>query len=168
MVAKQNIRVAIVGGGPGGLAAAITLSQLPFVSVTLYEQNPEPREAGAGISLSTNAWRVLDLLGVGDRVKGGSKQDTQQRNGYNGNILSVTKHPEHSDADIRGAIRARRTRLQSALLSRVPEGVIQFGKKVSAVEHELQTGGVRLRFQDQTEASADLVVGADGIKSVLS
>ncbi|EFX02212.1 FAD-binding monooxygenase [Grosmannia clavigera kw1407] len=166
MIAKKNIDVAIIGGGPGGLATAITLSELPFMSVTLYEQNPEPREAGAGISLSTNAWRVLDLLGAGNRVKGGSKQDTHQRNAYTGSILSITRHPEHSDADNRGAIRARRTRLQSALLSRVPDDVICFNKKVVAIE-DVQTGGVRLLFQDETEATADIVVGADGIKSIV-
>lgn len=71
--------VAIIGGGPGGLGTAIALSELPFVQVTLYEQNPEPREAGAGISLSTNAWSILDLLGASDRVRGGSKSNTHQR-----------------------------------------------------------------------------------------
>lgn len=79
MVGRTLIDVAIIGGGPGGLATAIALSQLPFVQVTLYEKNPEPREAGAGISLSTNAWKVLDLLGASDGVKGGSKSNTHQR-----------------------------------------------------------------------------------------
>lgn len=71
--------VAIIGGGPAGLAAAIALSQLPFLDVTIYERNTEPREAGAGISLSYNAWKVLDLLGAADGVKGASKADTRQR-----------------------------------------------------------------------------------------
>lgn len=71
--------VAIVGGGPSGLAAAIALSKLPFISVTLYERNPEPQEIGAGISLSYNAWKILDLLGAGDNVRGFSKADTLQR-----------------------------------------------------------------------------------------
>ncbi len=71
--------VAIIGGGPAGLAAAISLSKLPFLSTTLYERNPEPREVGAGISLSYNAWKVLDLLGAADGVKGSSKADTRSR-----------------------------------------------------------------------------------------
>lgn len=79
MVSKTLTSVAIIGGGPGGLAAAIALSKLPHLLVTLYEQKPEPREAGAGISLSANAWRVLDLLGAADGVKGGSKSNTQLR-----------------------------------------------------------------------------------------
>ncbi|KAF7522985.1 hypothetical protein PCG10_006943 [Penicillium crustosum] len=165
MVGQALTSVAIVGGGPGGLGTAIALSELPFLKVTLYEKNTEPREAGAGISLSTNAWRVLDLLGASDGVKGGSKSNTHQRNAYTGKVLNVTQHPENSAADSRGAIRARRTRLQSALLSQVPEGLIQFDKKVVSLEN-LSGQGVRLVFQDQTEAIADIVVGADGLHSV--
>ena len=62
--------VAIVGGGPGGLATAIALSALPNVSVTIYEQNPEPREVGAGLSIGSNGWKVLELLGAVDGVRG--------------------------------------------------------------------------------------------------
>ncbi|KAJ5772520.1 FAD-binding monooxygenase [Penicillium odoratum] len=165
MVGRTLLSVAIVGGGPGGLGTAIALSQLPFLQVTLYEKNPEPREAGAGISLSTNAWKVLDLLGASDGVKGGSKSNTHQRNGHTGKILSITPHPENSDADSRGAIRARRTRLQSALLDKVPDGLIQFNKKLVSLE-DRSNGGVRLIFDDLTDAHADLVVGADGIHSL--
>ncbi|KAJ5797152.1 uncharacterized protein N7518_005692 [Penicillium psychrosexuale] len=166
MVGQALTSVAIIGGGPGGLGTAIALSELPFLKVTLYEKNTEPREAGAGLSLSTNAWRVLDLLGASDGVKGGSKSNTHQRNAYTGKILNITEHPENSAADSRGSIRARRTRLQSALLSRVPEGLIQFGKKVVSLEN-LSGRGIRLVFQDETEAIADIVVGADGIHSVV-
>lgn len=76
---QATINVAIIGGGPAGLAAAISLSKLPFLSTVLYERNSEPQEVGAGISLSYNAWKVLDLLGAADGVKGFSKADTRQR-----------------------------------------------------------------------------------------
>ncbi|CAG8076141.1 unnamed protein product [Penicillium salamii] len=157
MVGQALTSVAIIGGGPGGLGTAIALCQLPFLRVTLYEKNPEPREAGAGISLSTNAWKVLDLLGASDGVKGGSKSNTHQ---------SIIKHPENSDAQSRGAIRARRTRLQSALLAKVPEGIIQYSKKLLFME-DLTINGTRLVFEDQTEAIADIVVGADGLHSII-
>ncbi|KAJ5177376.1 Monooxygenase FAD-binding [Penicillium coprophilum] len=166
MVGQALTSVAIVGGGPGGLGTAIALSELPFLKVTLYEKNPEPREAGAGISLTTNAWKVLDLLGASDRVKGGSKFNTYQRNAYTGRVVSISSRPEGSSADDRGSIRARRTRLQSALLSRVPEGLIQFGKKVVSLE-DIPGEGVRLCFQDHTKVIADIIVGADGIHSIV-
>jgi hypothetical protein len=79
MVARKHLSVAIIGGGPGGLGTAIALHQLPFVSVTLYEQAPEPREVGAGISIGRNCWNVLHLLGAADGVKGAKKSHTLQR-----------------------------------------------------------------------------------------
>ncbi|KAJ6170964.1 FAD-binding monooxygenase [Penicillium chermesinum] len=166
MPAQSRTSVAIVGGGPGGIGAAIALSKLPFLQVTLFEKNPEPREAGAGISLSTNAWKVLDLLGASEGVKGGSKQNTYQRNAYTGKVISIAEHPENSAGEHRGSIRARRTRLQRELLSKVPEGIIQYGKKLIRQE-DLPTAGVGLHFQDGTYFVADLVIGADGLHSVV-
>ena len=64
------LRVAIVGGGPGGLASAIALSKLPNIEVTIYEQAKELREIGAGIQIGYNCWKVLELLGAADHVKG--------------------------------------------------------------------------------------------------
>lgn len=64
------LRVAIVGGGPGGLSSAIALSKLPNVEVTIYEQARELREIGAGIQIGYNCWKVLELLEAADAVKG--------------------------------------------------------------------------------------------------
>jgi hypothetical protein len=61
--------------------------------------------------------------------------------------------------------RARRTRLQSALISKVPDGVIRLNKKLVELE-DLSDDGVRLVFEDGEEVIADLVVGGDGIRSV--
>ena len=56
------LRVAVVGGGPGGLATAVELLTVPNVEVTLYERGAVLQEVGAGISISHNTWNVLDLL----------------------------------------------------------------------------------------------------------
>jgi salicylate hydroxylase len=61
--------------------------------------------------------------------------------------------------------RVRRTRLQSALKAKVPEGIIKLNKRLSSLEN-LEGDGVRLNFEDGTEAIADLVIGGDGIRSV--
>lgn len=90
---------------------------------------------------------------------------TTTRNAYTGKVLSITQNPENSSAHHRGAIRARRTRLQSALLAKVPDGVIQYSKKLVSLE-DLPGHGVRLLFQDRTDVVEDIVVGADGIHSV--
>jgi salicylate hydroxylase len=64
------LRVTIIGGGPGGLGTAIALSGLPNVTVTLFEQARELREIGAGIRIGYNCWKVLELLGAADGVRG--------------------------------------------------------------------------------------------------
>jgi len=76
---NKSIDVAIIGGGPGGLATAIAFASLPFATVRLYEQAHEPREIGAGISIGQNAWNVLGLLGASDDLSGGQTEGTTQR-----------------------------------------------------------------------------------------
>ncbi|KAL2822664.1 hypothetical protein BJX63DRAFT_427220 [Aspergillus granulosus] len=171
-----SISIAIIGGGPGGLGTAIALSTLFFVTVTLYEQAPEPREVGAGISIGRNAWNVLSLLGATVGVRGGKLGFSWQRNGRTGEVVNDILHSGDSAAlgeikeeeDARfAAIRARRTRLQAALLDKVPAGIIQFGKKLVEIQDLGEGRGVALRFKDGTEARADFVVGADGIRSIV-
>ena len=65
-----NIDIAIIGGGIGGLSAAIALSDLPNVTVRLFERNPELTEYGAGISVAENSWKVLELLGAAHSIRG--------------------------------------------------------------------------------------------------
>jgi salicylate hydroxylase len=177
---QRPLSVAIIGGGPGGLGTAIALCALPFVTVTLYEQAPEPREVGAGISIGRNAWNVLNLLGAAEGVKGGKLGTSWQRNGRTGEVVHTDanldgstlrnegkqKQAETEDEARFASIRARRTRLQAALLEKVPKGIIQFGKKLVEIEDLGEGHGVRLRFKDGTETTADFVVGADGIRSV--
>lgn len=73
------LRIAIVGGGPGGLSSAIALSKLPNITVTLYEQARELREIGAGIQIGYNCWKVLELLGAAQDVNGHVQEIIIQR-----------------------------------------------------------------------------------------
>ena len=63
------IRAAIIGGGPGGLGAAIALAKLPFVDWTLYEQKPEISETGGGISLQLHAEKMLEWNSAAKNIK---------------------------------------------------------------------------------------------------
>lgn len=74
-----RLRVAIMGGGPAGLAAAIAFLDKPAFEVTVYEQATELREIGAGLRIGYNSWRVLELLGMADMVRGHVKVDHQHR-----------------------------------------------------------------------------------------
>lgn len=65
----------------------------------------------------------------------------------------------------RPTIRTQRTKLQSALLAHVPHSVMRLSKKLDKIT-DLGDQGVELQFSDGTSETADLVVGADGIRSV--
>src|ERR1700683_4194775 len=65
-MSKDNI--AIIGGGIGGLAAALALIRRG-IEVDVYEQAPELRELGAGVQISANGTRVLHALGLKDALE---------------------------------------------------------------------------------------------------
>ncbi|HSQ19942.1 MAG TPA: FAD-dependent monooxygenase, partial [Blastocatellia bacterium] len=66
-MAHKDIEIAVVGGGIGGLAAAISLLQAGF-DVHVFEQSRVMREVGAGLQVSPNASRVLHRLGLADEL----------------------------------------------------------------------------------------------------
>jgi glycine/D-amino acid oxidase-like deaminating enzyme len=69
-MASKNIRIAIIGGGIGGLTTAISLLQAGF-DVQVYEQTRLLSEVGAGINISPNASRILIRLGLGEECASG-------------------------------------------------------------------------------------------------
>ncbi|KAK7992325.1 hypothetical protein PG988_001119 [Apiospora saccharicola] len=160
------LRVAVVGGGPGGLATAIALSTIPNVDVKVYEQAAILREVGAGINIGANSWNVLSLLGVADSLTTGHPEWTVlNMNGRSGEELHRRERTPDPSMK-RPTIRTQRTALQSALLEHVPPGTIQLSKKLARMV-DAGDQGVELHFKDGTPAQADLVVGADGIRSVV-
>lgn len=64
----RALRIALVGGGLGGLAAAIALSRRGF-DVRIFEQSNEIKEVGAGITLTPNAVKILSALGLEAGIK---------------------------------------------------------------------------------------------------
>jgi salicylate hydroxylase len=158
------LKVAIVGGGPGGLATAIAIDKIPNVHVTLYEKSKVLREAGAGISIGQNTWNVLELLGVAETVNGGHPTlIVLNLNGRTGEELTRTSK---DDNGTHTPVRVQRTKLQSSLLEHIRPDLIRYGKKLEKTE-DLGDTGVALYFTDGSREVADLVVGADGIRSVV-
>jgi salicylate hydroxylase len=160
----RPIKVAIIGGGPGGLATAIALDKVPNLEVVLYEKSAVLREVGAGISIGQNTWNVLELLGVAASLTSGHPTLTVLNlNGRTGEELTRL---ERQNKGRYTSIRTERTHLQAALLKHVKPGVIRYGKKLERIE-DLRDAGVRMYFVDGSSDTADLVVGADGICSVV-
>lgn len=64
----RRLKVAIIGGGPGGLGAAIALNKLSFVDWTLYEKKLVISETGGGISLQPHTWKMLRWNGAAKNI----------------------------------------------------------------------------------------------------
>ncbi|WWD22597.1 hypothetical protein CI109_107090 [Kwoniella shandongensis] len=167
---REKVKVGIIGAGPGGLAAAINFLRIPFVDLSVFDQATELREVGAGISINENTWRHLRLLGAADKIEqytkrgDSSKIDGEHRNGLTGELLS--RRFQSADPNAPPRSRIERYKLQRALLSQIPEDLIQLSKKVTRIQDTTQ--GVTVTFTDGSTAGPfDLVIGADGIRSVV-
>ncbi|MEM8600992.1 MAG: FAD-dependent monooxygenase [Bacteroidota bacterium] len=155
--------IAIVGGGIGGLSAAIALRYAGF-EARVYERAPAFGEVGAGISLWPNATRALPRLGVLDRLRPhtGPIHALNVR-AADGRVLLRARTDAHADRDTAPSLCAYRPALIDALRSALPDNACHTGKQLVRLgEH---ADGVALHFADDTTAEADLVVGADGIRS---
>ncbi|KAF7555088.1 hypothetical protein G7Z17_g2442 [Cylindrodendrum hubeiense] len=64
-----HIKVAIIGGGPAGLSAAIQLAKIPFIDWKLYEQKPTISEISTGITLQRNTWALLEKMGASKNLR---------------------------------------------------------------------------------------------------
>lgn len=69
---KKRVSVAIIGGGPGGLGAAIELSRLAFVDWNLYEKKAQISETGGGVSLQPHTWRLLEWNNTARFIRDGA------------------------------------------------------------------------------------------------
>ncbi|HEY4172324.1 MAG TPA: FAD-dependent monooxygenase [Rhodopila sp.] len=162
-----KLSVAIVGAGIGGLAAAACLRRIG-IDVTIYEQAQRFARVGAGIQQSPNAVRVLRRLGLEQQLRDIAFQPAAalNRQSDTGELLWERAMGAASE-DKYGApyLVLHRGDLHAVLASAVPDAVIQRGRKlVGLMQHG---SSVRLDFADGASAEADVVIGADGVHSVV-
>ncbi len=157
------MRIAIVGGGIGGVAAAVAFRQ-HGLEAHVYEQAPQLKEVGAGVALHPNGTRMLRRLGLGQAIDrlGARWLDAQFRR-FDGSLIAPWWPPgEGESIEIYGMHRAD---LLQMLLSRVPVDAIHPNHRcVSFAQSESEAV---LTFENGQSVSADVVVGADGIHSTL-
>jgi 2-polyprenyl-6-methoxyphenol hydroxylase-like FAD-dependent oxidoreductase len=153
----------IAGGGIGGLAAAIALSRAGW-QVEVLEQAAQFGTVGAGLTLWPNGLRALDELGVGERVRAvGRIEATAGIRNPKGDWLVRTDMAE-LDKRFGPAVALHRADLQRILEDAVPEGVLRSGTKVTGAR--IADDGVVVEHS-RGESRADLLVGADGLRSVV-
>jgi 2-polyprenyl-6-methoxyphenol hydroxylase-like FAD-dependent oxidoreductase len=159
-------RIAIVGAGLGGLAAAIALRRQGF-EVDIYEQAPELAEFGAGINISPNSVKFFHAVGLADRLHAVASEP-----------IGLTWRDWGSDTihnclpfiDFEKRYGARyyvvhRSDLHRLLSEALPQDIIHLGKRCTRAE--TRNGSAGLSFADGDSAEADVVVGCDGIRSAV-
>jgi len=161
---NKKLSIAIVGAGMGGLAVAATLRRVG-IDVQVYEQAARFARIGAGIQMMPNSMKVLRGIGVEDRLRATSFAPYSHLNRLadTGEVTRELPMPE----SLYGApyLCMHRADLHDALACVVPAEIIHLNKKL--VGFDQASGRVTLRFEDGTSASADAVVGADGVHSVV-
>src|SRR3984885_14084911 len=150
------------GGGIGGTAAAVALARAG-IDVRVYEQAQQLAEVGAGVSLAPNGLRMLERLGVGDGIRrvGGRYASAQLRlpDGQ------VVKHEPYQFAVPGQNVGIHRADLLALLAGQLPPGTVRTGHRCTGFRPDADSPTAV--FADGTTATADVVIGADGIHSVL-
>jgi 2-polyprenyl-6-methoxyphenol hydroxylase-like FAD-dependent oxidoreductase len=158
-------RVLIIGGGIGGLAAALALHRIG-VRASVFERAPEIREVGAALTLWSNAVKALRQLGVGEKVV--ALSSTLEHNKTitpEGKVLSEQDMAGLAHEAGAPCIVAHRADLQRTLLEALPPEEVHTGRACIGVEQTADA--VVARFADGREERGDLLIGADGIRSVV-
>jgi 2-polyprenyl-6-methoxyphenol hydroxylase-like FAD-dependent oxidoreductase len=158
-------RVIVVGAGIGGLAAAVALQSVG-VEAEVYERAEVLRPAGSGLSVMANAvlaLRALDIdLGLEKRGRTVEHSDLLDARGRPLRSMPFREAGERLGAS---SVLVYRGDLQAALLEALGDGRVTLG--AAATGYEVTDAGVRVRFEDGREAVGDVLVGADGINSVI-
>ena len=165
------LKIGIVGAGIGGLAAANALHQAGH-DVVVFEQSKQFLRVGADINLTPNAVRALDGLGadIAQAVRASAARPTHRisRTWDTGEETSRLAMGDEAERKY-GApqLTIHRADLLAALADAFPAERVRFGKRAQSIEARAD-GGVAIRFTDDSEATQlDVLIGADGIHSVV-
>jgi salicylate hydroxylase len=163
----RNLRVAVIGAGLGGLGAAIALRQRG-AEVTVHERAPQLGEVGAGIQLGPNAIRVLRALGLFETLRPLAAEPSNSvslnwndaRLRYREPMKGVFEAKFHAPY-----VMAHRADLHRVLAEQLPATCIRLDTRCTGVS--TQGDAAVASFADGSQVEADVVVGADGINSIV-
>lgn len=160
------MKAIIIGGGIGGLSAAIALKRCG-IATEVYEAVKEIRPAGAAISIWPNGVKCLNWLGMKEQLQrlGGQMDYMAYREYLHGQTLTRFSLDPLVKSVGERPYPVARAELQNMLIDTYGREAIQFGKRI--VEVEECAGGVRARFECGHVAEGDLLIAADGTHSVI-
>ena len=162
---RADMKVIIIGAGIGGTSAGIALRRLGH-DVVIYDQMRENKPVGAALSLWSNGVKVLNWLGVGDEVAalGGDMATMAYRDGRTGEILCDFSLEPVTAQTGQKPYPVARADLQALLMRTFGEEAIHLGRKVVAIADD--GASVTVTFADGATDTADMVIGADGARSL--
>jgi salicylate hydroxylase len=156
------LRAVVVGGGIGGTAAAVALARAG-IDVRVFEQAQQLTEVGAGVSLAPNGLRMLERLGVGAGIaRLGARHASTQLRLSDGR---PARHEPHQFAQAGQNVGIHRADLLDLLAGQLPPGTVRTGHR--CVSFAQDADGATVGFANGASITADVVIGADGIHSVL-
>lgn len=163
---SSSCKIAIVGGGLAGLAAAHALQTFGMKAV-VFETAPALGEIGAAVNVSPQAVKALQAIGVGDQVAavGNTSPGIYTRNMQTGEFLEL--NDRHKAAARYGApyYTFHRADLLDALASGLDHGAIHLDHRLTGIAE--RSDRILLAFANGTEVEAEIVIGADGVRSVI-
>jgi salicylate hydroxylase len=160
----DSLRVTVVGGGIGGMAAASALHHRG-IDVHVYEQAPEIGEIGAGVLITPNSLRLLDRMGIGDAVAAVGASVGEGSRYYRQDGQHVAPILTVDSAGWNGMYGVHRADLLGALAGALPADRIHTGHRCVSFEQDADSATVT--FENGVSVVSDAVIAADGIHSVL-
>jgi 2-polyprenyl-6-methoxyphenol hydroxylase-like FAD-dependent oxidoreductase len=166
MSGRRRKRAIIVGGGPGGLTAAIALRRAGFDPI-VFERASEIHRSGSGLTLWPNAIKALGRLGLAEAVQSASFQcDGIAMRSWRGGLLFDVEPPEQAEVlpGVHGYA-LHRAELVAVLLNALGEDTVKRGARCMGYRQDGQS--VFAFFEDGSRVHGDVLIGADGIRSVI-
>ncbi|HEY3734398.1 MAG TPA: FAD-dependent monooxygenase [Streptosporangiaceae bacterium] len=166
-MSASEMRVAVVGAGIAGLTVAAALARAG-VRCRVYERVAQLGEVGAGIQLSPNGTRLLHRLGGGAALRAAAvrPEAIEMHRWDSGGVLMRTALGRACEDMYQAPYYClHRADLHAVLAALLPADVIRLGARCVAVADG--DGAAEIRFADGSAEAADVVVGADGIHSVV-
>lgn len=158
------MKTAIIGAGIGGLTTALALKQNGQQAI-IYEGVPEIKPVGAGIILANNAMQVFKKLGLQEKIeKAGNKISCMKITDPQLNNISVVDLSAYEKKYSVQNVAIHRGELQKILANEVGYNNINLSKRLLKIE---KSELFKLTFEDNSTTESNIVIGADGIKSVV-
>ncbi|KAF9010481.1 FAD/NAD-P-binding domain-containing protein [Cyathus striatus] len=158
---RQTLRIAICGGGIGGLCLALALSRHAHLQVDIYEATQRFKEIGAGVMIWSRTWRILELMGLAPAFSlvAHASPDGSMGVGFN------FRRSDSSDEGFQfhlaempyGCIRFHRADFLDVFVDHLPSNVAHFGKRLVSYSQTHENAMVTLHFEDGDTAICDVL-----------